>query len=54
MIMINRCVICRRYRGNETCTVYKDRIPNQIFTAQHDHREPFKGDNGIRFKPIKE
>ena len=27
-------------------------IPDQIWTGQADHRQPFEGDNGIRFEAL--
>ena len=31
------------------------KIPSEILSGEHDHRKPFKNDNGIRFenKPTK-
>lgn len=29
-------------------------IPEKIIVGEHDHRKPFKGDNGIQFEPVKE
>jgi len=29
-------------------------IPAAIITGEHDHSEPFPGDNGVRFEPIDE
>jgi len=48
-----KCFLCRHYKGNGQCNAYKD-IPIEIMANQHDHRQPFKGDNGIRFEPIKD
>ena len=29
-------------------------IPEMIIVGEHDHKKPFKGDNGIQFEPVKE
>lgn len=35
-----------------TCKAYPNGIPLDIFAGGFDHRQPFAGDNGIRFTPI--
>ena len=52
MIPKNICVICQHYKGNDKCSPYPDGIPKKILLGIHDHRKPFPGDNGIRFKSI--
>jgi hypothetical protein len=36
------------------CKAFIKGIPEEIILNEHDHTKPFKGDNGIRFEPIKE
>ena len=50
----DQCIKCNHYRGAFFCDAYPDRIPQKILEGEHDPREPFKGDNGIRFKPLTE
>ena len=33
------------------CVAFK-KIPLEIWQDIHDHRTPYKGDGGVRFKPI--
>lgn len=36
------------------CRAFPKGIPPEIFADGFDHREPFPGDNGIRFTPYSE
>jgi hypothetical protein len=32
------------------CDAFPERVPNEIYRAGFDHRNPFEGDHGIRFE----
>ena len=40
------------YIGGHRCKAFK-RIPVEIWNGEHAHIEPYPGDNGVRFEPIK-
>lgn len=48
----DQCISCQHYQGAITCDAYPDGIPIEIITGEHDHTQPYEGDNGIRFEPI--
>jgi hypothetical protein len=45
-----QCLECKHYAGALTCTAFPGGIPEDIVTGRFDHREPYAGDNGIRFE----
>jgi len=49
-----QCISCKHYLGVHKCEAFGgytgDDIPSEIFTGQHDHSEPYEGDNGIRYE----
>jgi hypothetical protein len=38
-----------RFNGDFHCEAFSDEIPEEIQWNEHDHRKPFKGDNGLMF-----
>jgi hypothetical protein len=49
------CVACRRLRrpvrGRRACAAFPGGVPAPLLDAAADHREPYPGDQGIRFEP---
>ncbi len=45
------CYGCTHKREGLTCDAFPAGIPLEIVRSVADHREPFHGDNGIRFEP---
>lgn len=57
---IVQCAFCRHFRkarfdGN-FCDAFPDGdgIPQAIIESEHDHRQPYPGDHGVRFAPVDE
>lgn len=49
---ISQCVWCRhRATDGRHCRAFPGGIPEAIIKNRHDHREPYDGDQGIRFEP---
>lgn len=49
---MSQCVFCRhKSTRGAVCTAFPSGIPGEILRNEHDHRQPFDGDNGIRFEP---
>lgn len=51
-VVLPSCVLCRHKNDDATCTAFPKGIPLPILNAEHDHRQPYPGDNGIQFEPI--
>jgi hypothetical protein len=54
LIFESQCDICKHRREGWTCQAFPDGIPEQIQNNEHDHRQPYPGDNGIQFEPIEQ
>jgi len=47
-----QCLNCKHLHDDlRTCDAFTLAIPDEIYANEHDHREPFRNDNGIRFEP---
>jgi len=47
-----QCFYCVHRMQDMKCSAFYGRIPASIWLNEHDHRKPYKGDGGVRFKPI--
>lgn len=54
---ISICVSCSRLRPRDdgefgvACDAFPGGIPDEIYVQGFDHRQPFSGDQGIRYDP---
>lgn len=51
-IEISQCIDCKRWQQLGSCEAFPDGVPDAILTNVHDHRQPYAGDQGIRFEAI--
>ena len=55
MFKISKCMNCEYYIESDDmsdcCKAYPKGIPLEIFREEVDHTKPYKGDNGIQYKP---
>jgi hypothetical protein len=52
----SQCFECK-HRLPQTrlaCKAFPNGVPREIFLSDHNHREPFVGDNGYRFEMTEE
>lgn len=59
MLNIPKCLECKNLIESSIsegdvlkCSAFPEGIPKAILTNEHDHREPYEGDNGITFEPL--
>lgn len=52
------CYECAHFHADDIenfgCDAFPRSIPMEIITGDADHHEPYPGDNGIQFEPVKE
>lgn len=55
MVPSSQCEHCKhwadRLKRRKVCSAFPSGIPDEIFWWEFDHRNPYPGDNGIRFEP---
>lgn len=49
---VSQCAFCKHADSEGGCKAFGEKIPDVILLNQFDHREPYEGDNGIRFEPV--
>ena len=53
MIIESQCIDCKHFKndGRFTCRAFPYGISDPLLLNEDDHREPYAGDDGIRFEP---
>ena len=46
----HQCMVCRHVRDGGTCDAFPAGIPSEIRLKERDHRQPYPGDQGVRFE----
>jgi hypothetical protein len=57
MKFASQCVFCKHLRPVERdwqCVTFPDGVPDDVYYNRHDHRQPYPGDQGIRWEPAEE
>lgn len=49
-----QCVTCIHYRMFKRCEAFPDAIPDEIYSGEVLHDQPYRGDNGIQYEPMPE
>ena len=49
------CLYCKNLLSlsDRECVGFTKLIPDEIWQGKNDHSEPYPGDNGVQFEPIK-
>ena len=57
LVVICSCMRCKhfndRVKTDNVCSAFPKGIPEEILTNEVDHTQPYEGDNGIQFGPVK-
>lgn len=54
MLRVTQCSFCQHLRKGFVCAAFEDGTPEEILFGEHDHREPYPGDGGVRFEIMPE
>lgn len=50
-VIVSPCVSCKhKHPHKATCDAFPKEIPMTILLAEHDHKTPYPGDNGILYE----
>lgn len=45
------CQFCSHFVSDQKCEAFLEGIPDELWSGDNLHREPYQGDNGILFSP---
>jgi hypothetical protein len=46
-----QCATCYYWTGGTNCRAFPDGIPDVILKGKFNHKRPYPGDRGFRYKP---